>query len=99
MHRICSFLICNAVLFSQLLMAEGIYQTEYVEPVEGATVECPLVSLQGTILRHTFPGIPNYESLENGDAPETRRVLVIPESEIQRLMEVGYIPQEDIFTS
>jgi len=75
------------------------YQTEYVHPVDGATVSCPFVSLQGNILQHTFPGVPNYESLEDGDAPETRWVLVIPESEIQKLMEAGYIPREDIFTS
>lgn len=78
---------------------EGVwYHTEYVHPVEGATVPCPFVSLQGTILQHTFPGVPNYESIEDGDTPETRWVLVIPESEIQRLSVAGFIPQEDIFT-
>ncbi len=75
------------------------YHPEYVHPVDGAIVPCPLVSLQGTILQHTFPGVPNYESIEDGDAPETRWVLVIPESEIQRLNRAGFIPQEDIFTS
>ncbi len=73
--------------------------TEYVHPIDGAIIPCPFVSLQGTILQHTFPGIPNYESIEDGDAPETRWVLVIPESEIQKLRRSGFIPQEDIFTS
>ena len=78
---------------------KGVSPVEYVHPIEGTTTACPLVSLQGSLLRHTFAGIPNYESLENGDAPEPRWVLILPESEIQRLREGGYIPQEDIFTS
>jgi hypothetical protein len=73
------------------------HHTEYVYPVEGAAIQCPLVSLQGSLMRHTFPGTPNYESLENGDAPETRWILIIPESEIHRLTQAGFIPQEDIF--
>jgi hypothetical protein len=77
---------------------EGGHPTEFVYPIDGTTIPCPFVSLQGTIQQHTFPGVPNYESLENGDAPEIRWVLVIPEAEIQRLTEAGYIPQEDIFT-
>jgi len=71
----------------------------YVYPVDGASVQCPYVSLKGKILRHTFPGVPNYESLENGDAPETRWVLQISESEIQRLILSGFIPSDEIFSS
>ena len=71
---------------------------EYVYPIDGAAIPCPLVTLKGKILRHTFPGVPNYESLEYGDAPETRWVLVIPESEIQRLMQAGFIPREDLYS-
>lgn len=78
---------------------KNVSPAEYVHPIEGVTTACPLVSLQGSLLRHTFAGVPNYESLENGDAPEIRWVLVLPESEIQRLREAGFIPQEDIFTS
>ncbi len=33
------------------------------------------VSLEGTLLRVTYPGPPNYESVENGDAPEIYWVL------------------------
>lgn len=33
------------------------------------------VKLTGTIVRETFPGPPNYESIEDGDAPETFCIL------------------------
>jgi hypothetical protein len=33
------------------------------------------VSLKGTIKRRTFPGPPNYESVEKGDQPEVMWVL------------------------
>ncbi|WP_414617294.1 DUF4431 domain-containing protein [Yersinia intermedia] len=33
------------------------------------------VTLTGTLLRTTYPGPPNYESIETGDAPETYWVL------------------------
>ena len=76
------------------------YPTEYVHPIDDdAVIPLPFTALRGKILQHTFPGVPNYKSIEEGDAPETRWVLVIPESEIQRLTESGFIPQEDIFTS
>ena len=72
----------------------------YVEPVDGAPVSvCPLVKLEGRVIRYTFPGIPNFQSLEEGDEPETRWVLVISESEIQRLTLKGYLPSEDVFVS
>jgi len=72
----------------------------YVEPVDGAPVNgCPLVELEGRVIRYTFPGIPNYQSLEEGDEPETRWVLVISESEIQRLTLQGYLPPEDVFAT
>jgi len=76
------------------------YHVEYVHPIEDDTiVPLPLVKLKGKIIRHTFPGVPNYESIEDGDAPETRWVLVISESEIQRLRQLKYIPEEDIYCS
>lgn len=37
------------------------------------------VSLTGKVWRETFPGRPNYESIENGDEPET--VWVLSESD------------------
>jgi hypothetical protein len=75
------------------------YPTEYVHPIDDDTViPLPLIALRGKIQRYTFPGAPNYESIEKGDISETRWVLVIPEPEIQRLTELGFIPQEDVFT-
>ena len=75
----------------------NISHTEYVYPLDDVRVPCPFVTLRGKIIQHTFPGVPNYVSIEDGDAPETRWVLVIPESEIQRLKQAGYLPQEDIY--
>ncbi|MEZ5526576.1 MAG: DUF4431 domain-containing protein [Gammaproteobacteria bacterium] len=33
------------------------------------------VSITGVLEQHTFPGRPNYESIELGDEPETRFIL------------------------
>jgi hypothetical protein len=92
----CGFLHSNMDSFEE---QQGIvYPTEYVYPVDDDTViPLPLVTLRGKIRQHTFPGVPNYESIEEGDAPEPRWVLIIPESEIQRMTQSRYIPQEDIY--
>jgi hypothetical protein len=37
--------------------------------------EPTLVKLPGTIIRKTFPGPPNYESIRKGDKPETYFIL------------------------
>jgi len=34
------------------------------------------VSLTGKIIRKTFPGRPNYESIKAGDEPETYWILI-----------------------
>ncbi|MBY0530198.1 MAG: hypothetical protein K2P51_08460 [Rhabdochlamydiaceae bacterium] len=70
-----------------------------MEAVEGAAVPCPFVELKGKMLQHIFPGVPNYQSIEEGDAPETRWVLEIASSEIRRLEQAGFIPQNDLFNS
>lgn len=94
----CEFLYSNVDSIEE--QQDVIYPTEYVYPVDDDTViPLPFIALRGKILRHTFPGVPNYESIDEGDAPETRWVLVIPESEIQRMMHSKYIPQEDIYGS
>jgi len=82
-----------------LLAAVSSYAVEYVEAVAGNDGCCPLVELKGKIFQHTFPGVPNYQSVEEGDAPETRWVLEIPSSEIRRLEQAGFIPQNDLFNS
>ena len=44
-------------------------------PQECVSYEPDTVALTGTILRHTFPGPPNYESVAKGDQPERVWVL------------------------
>ena len=39
--------------------------------------EPEVVELVGKVKRHTFPGPPNYESVEQGDRPETYWVLCL----------------------
>jgi hypothetical protein len=87
------------VWMASLFSVTSLMGVEYVEAVEGAAVSCPLVELKGKIFQHTFPGVPNYQSVEEGDAPEIRWVLEIPSSEIRRLEQAGFIPQNDIFSS
>ncbi len=42
--------------------------------------EPAVVTLSGTLVRKTFPGPPNYESVKKGDRPETSWLLDLPES-------------------
>jgi len=37
--------------------------------------EPAVVTLEGTLVRRTFPGPPNYESIRKGDRPETAWIL------------------------
>jgi len=39
--------------------------------------EPDLVSLNGKIIRKTFPGPPNYEDIKTGDEPETYWILIV----------------------
>lgn len=69
-------------------------QVEYLFPVDDDTViPLPFITLQGKLIRHTFPGVPNYESTEDGDYPETRWVLEIPKTEIRRLIDSKYVSE------
>ncbi len=94
------FLIMGYECWAEETWKGELIHTEYVHPIDDdTTIPLPFVKLRGKIIQHTFPGVPNYESIEDGDAPETRWVLVIPETEIQDLRRSRYIPQEDIFGS
>src|SRR5579872_1006877 len=42
--------------------------------------EPAIVTLSGTLVRKTFPGPPNYESVKKGDRPETSWFLDLPKS-------------------
>src|SRR5579862_2439275 len=80
------FLICimGAECGAEETWKGELIHTEYVHPIDDdSNIPLPFVKLKGKIIQHTFPGVPNYESIEDGDAPETRWVLVIPETEIQ----------------
>ena len=69
-------------------------QVEYLFPVDDdAIIPLPFITLQGKLIRHTFPGVPNYESIEDGDYPETRWVLEIPKTEIRRLIDSKYVSE------
>lgn len=51
------------------------------------------VAFTGTISRETFPGPPNYESIDDGDAPETYWILTIstPQCVTAESMESGVL--------
>jgi hypothetical protein len=71
-----------------------IYPTKYVHPVDDDNViPLPFITLRGKLVRHTFPGVPNYESVEDGDYPETRWVLEIAPTEIQKLIDSNYVTE------
>lgn len=71
------------------------YPTSYVYPVDDdRTIPLPYITLRAKLIRHTFPGTPNYESIESGDMPETRWVLEVPGSEIRRLIESNYLTED-----
>jgi len=73
---------------------QPVYPTKYVFPVDDDNViPLPFITLRGKLIRHTFPGVPNYESIEDGDYPETRWVLEILSTEIRRLIDLKYITE------
>jgi hypothetical protein len=41
--------------------------------------EPAVVKVKGTLKRKTYPGPPNYESLRNGDKPETYWIVELPQ--------------------
>lgn len=70
---------------------------EYLYPVDDDNVvPLPFIILRGKLIRHTFPGVPNYESIEDGDYPETRWVLEMPKAEVRRLIDSKYV-SEDLY--
>ena len=74
---------------------KAVYRVEYLYPVDDDNViPLPFITLRGKLIRHTFPGVPNYESIEDGDYPETRWVLVISEAEIKQLITSRSVSEE-----
>lgn len=52
-------------------------------------INCPLVKLKGKLLQHIFAGPPEYESIENGDRPETRWILEVDLGTIDFLFSIA----------
>lgn len=63
----------RAVLFVLCAFAGGASAAEQSDCLKDGDT----VSLVGKVWRETFPGRPNYESIENGDEPETVWVLTL----------------------
>jgi len=53
------------------LFANPVFADERGRVGSCLTYEPDVVMLQGVLRRHTFPGVPNYESVKAGDEPET----------------------------
>jgi hypothetical protein len=68
-----------AVIVSILLTSSGSLQS-----AESASSQClgyqTPVSLSGVLERRTYPGRPNFESIDAGDEPETGFYLVLPKA-------------------
>jgi hypothetical protein len=65
-------------LTSLVLMNSAVSQTR--PQSECLSYEPAVETLSGTLVRKTFPGPPNYESVKKGDKPETSWFLDLPES-------------------
>lgn len=95
--RLCgTFLVFYGCIGTLLADQEKIvHRVEYLYPVDDDdVVPLPFITLRGKLIRHTFPGVPNYESIEDGDYPETRWVLVIPKAEIKQLITSRSVSEE-----
>lgn len=90
------FFILPIYLFANDFHQEEIfYPTKYVHPVDDdRTIPLPHITLRAKLTRQTLPGMPNFESIEDGDSPETRWILEVPSSEIQRLIESDYLTED-----
>lgn len=89
------FLILYGFIEHVFPKEQAIYPVEYLYPIDDdAVLPLPFITLRGKLIRHTFPGVPNYESIEGGDYPETRWVLVISEDEIKQLITSRSVSEE-----
>ena len=59
------------LIFSLLLVVSAVEATAQ----DCFSYEADAVQLTGTISKKTFPGLPNYESIQRGDQPETYWIL------------------------
>lgn len=87
MWRIASILVCWVLASSPFLRcvdleqdrasASGKPQVAPQKSLGCLSYEPSIVELNGTIIRKTFPGPPNYESIRGGDAAEVCWMLVL----------------------
>ena len=95
LQAVIAFFSLIYLLFHNLDQKEVVYPTNYVHPVDDdQTIPLPYITLRAKLIRHTFLGTPNYESIEDGDMPETRWILEVPSSEIQHLIESNYLTED-----
>lgn len=66
--------IASAITF--LMLMPGIV---VAEANEGCLVDGEHAELTGKVWRETFPGPPNYESIQDGDVPQTYWILTTDE--------------------
>ena len=60
------------VLLIVVALLSPVWVSAHSEPAGDCLTYGPtIVTLEGTLVRKTFPGPPNYESIPNGDKPET----------------------------
>lgn len=64
-----------ALLASALLIAPTALSGQTSPQSHCLSYEPAVVTLSGTLVRKTFPGPPNYESVKKGDKPETNWFL------------------------
>jgi hypothetical protein len=73
------FAPCGIIALALLVMTESsVGQT--TPQSECLSYEPSVVTLSGTLVRKTFPGPPNYDSVKKGDKPETGWFLDLPEN-------------------
>lgn len=95
LKRLSLYFIASTLISDPILTANNVKEAEYVWPIdEDNVIPLPIASLRGKLIRHTFPGPPNYESIEDGDVPETRWILEISEEEIKKLVTSNYVPKD-----
>ena len=63
----------RSAIFLTFLLIPGIAHAECLS-FQGPT------RIEGTLIRQTFPGPPNYESIEAGDQPETCWLVILDKS-------------------
>jgi hypothetical protein len=70
----------SAIVMATVLMSGISVMGQSTHQSHCLSYEPAVVTLSGTLVRKTFPGPPNYESVKKGDRPETSWFVDLPES-------------------